>query len=222
MLRSEDWAVLAGSPLFYTVAEREIKGLLREESLPVVDFAAGETIYDVRRFSHSLGILLAGQARVLKVRRQGKPLPMGILRAGDVFGMAAVFYHRDTYARSIRALEDCRILFLSEAVLERIFRCKPALALAYIHLLSRRIDDLNRKIDAFTGHDSRRRLAAYLWENADPHGGALVLSCSVKSLGEQLDMGRASLYRAFAALEAEGLIHKEGKRIVIPDLNLLK
>ena len=41
-------------------------------------------------------------------------------------------------------------------------------------------------------------------------------------LANTLDVGRASLYRAFDKLESEGLIIKDGKTITVLDKNTLR
>ncbi len=222
MLSKEDLTVIAKTPLFAVLSDSERKDLADKETLPIKEFSSGETIYSSDHFSHSLGILLTGKAQVKKTRDQGSPLTMAILAAGDIFGMAAVFFPTETYVREIKAINECRIVFFSQEVMERLFQTKPDLALSYIRLLSQRIHFLNGKIDAFTGHDSRSRLVAFLWENMDAEKGEVLLPYSVKSLGERLGIARASLYRAFDALETDGLIKREGKRILIPNLQLLR
>ncbi|MBQ5661825.1 MAG: winged helix-turn-helix domain-containing protein, partial [Clostridia bacterium] len=47
------------------------------------------------------------------------------------------------------------------------------------------------------------------------------LNTSITSLSELLDIGRASLYRAFDKLCEDGLIEKDGRRIRIPDTEAL-
>ncbi len=222
MYSREDLAVIAKTCLFADLSAAEVEALLGKDELTIGTFQSGEIIYDPAHFSHCLGILLAGKAEVRKIREQGVPLTMSSLEVGDIFGMAAVFYRRDTYLTEIKAVHDCRIIFFSQEVLERFFLEKPVLALSYIKLLSERIHFLNGKIQAFTGYDTQSRLVAFLWENADQETGIVALPYSIKSLGERLNIGRASLYRAFDALEAMGSIQREGKQIRILDFQLLK
>ena len=89
----------------------------------------------------------------------------------------------------------------------------------YLDFLSGRIRFLNRKIGYLTAGSAERRLALYL---ASFQKQELVLKDSISSLSELLDIGRASLYRAFDALEEQGLIRREGRSILVPDLKALE
>ena len=63
-----------------------------------------------------------------------------------------------------------------------------------------------------------RKLARYLLANGQ--GGSV--TCTASGLAQRLGISRASLYRAFEALEKSALIVRRGKTILIPDLAALE
>ena len=82
--------------------------------------------------------------------------------------------------------------------------------------MSGRICYLNHKIRYLTAGSAERRLALYL---ASFEKDIIELDASLSSLSELLDIGRASLYRAFDTLIADGYIEKNGRtiRLIAPD-----
>ena len=81
--------------------------------------------------------------------------------------------------------------------------------------LTEKVRYLNGKIDFFTAGSTKAKVYEYLVRAADERGNAAP-TVSIKRLAEQLDMGRASLYRALDALSQEGKIEKTetGFRII--------
>ena len=85
--------------------------------------------------------------------------------------------------------------------------------MSYIAFLSQRIRFLNRKIDSFTAPSAREALLRHLLEIH--RDGAAEITGGYSQLARTLNIGRASLYRALDALEAEGCIRRDGKCITI-------
>jgi CRP-like cAMP-binding protein len=78
--------------------------------------------------------------------------------------------------------------------------------------MSARIRFLNEKIMYFTAGSTERRLALYL---ASLGKKTIKMSISMTDLANTLDVGRASLYRAFDKLSEDGYIIKSEKIILI-------
>ena len=90
----------------------------------------------------------------------------------------------------------------------------------YIRFLSGRVRFLNEKIDGLVSQNAPASLGNYLALNAEPSGGKLIVrpTGSISALAEQLNISRASLYRAFDTLERGGLIKRNGREIEIVKL----
>jgi len=97
-----------------------------------------------------------------------------------------------------------------------------AFRMNYIRFLSERICFLNTKIACFTAGSPERKLASFLLSGCPDGSDRYSLIINANSLSEMLNVGRASLYRAFEKMEADGLITKDGKQITVPDKNILK
>jgi CRP-like cAMP-binding protein len=169
----------------------------------------GESIYTPHRFRRCLGVLLSGQVQVSK-----QELVMSTLKAGDLFGAAALFTDSPDYATTLTALSDCDLVLLPQENVSRLLGESPEFARGYVGYLSGRIQFLSRRLDAVSADTAQGKLGQYLLTNADETD---CLTLSATGLSQRLGVGRATLYRAFETLERDGAICREGKTIRILD-----
>lgn len=171
--------------------------------------AKGEAIYDRTRFRRCLGVVLRGR---IQVRRE--TLLMATLGDGDVFGAAALFTDQADYPTTLTALDACDALLIPEESVRLLLRECGAFAEDYAVYLSGRIRFLSRRLEAVSAGSNRGKLAQYLLDNA---GAAGEITLSATQLCQRLGVGRATLYRAFSALEQAGIIARTGKTIRVLD-----
>ena len=187
----------------------------------VADFSAGQEIYSPQDLEKKLGIVLSGTASVFSPDEKGGVL-LRTLEKGDTFGVATLFSHRDRFVSLIVAKKACRILFFSEASAESLLCEDAAFRMNYVRFLSDRICFLNTKISCFTAGSPERKLAFFLMALEEGDSPQYTVSLNANALSDMLNVGRASLYRAFDKLESEGLIKKDGKTITVLDKNTLR
>ena len=202
-----DAAGLSAHPLF-----REVEPALLEEVLAGserVSVPKGGTVYDPHRFRRCLGVLLSGE---VEVRRES--LLVARLRAGELFGAAALFGGGDAYPTTLTALTDCALVLIPQEGVARLVRESGAFAEGYVTYLSGRIRFLSGRLDTVSADGGAGKLARYLLTAADGEGR---LTLSATQLCQRLGVGRATLYRAFDALERAGAARREGRSIIITD-----
>ena len=202
----------ASHPLLCRVAAPLREQILAQAQLLTVD--RGEAVYDRHRFQRCLGIVLQGRIQVRK-----EALLMSTLSQGDVFGAAALFNQSPDYPTTLTALTPCRVLLLSQESVRRLLRESPDFAEDYVTYLSQRIQFLSTRLDAVSASTAEGKLSQFL-RNADDGSGEL--SVSATRLSTLIGVGRATLYRAFEALEQEGAIARQGKTIRILDREKLR
>ena len=83
----------------------------------------------------------------------------------------------------------------------------------YLRYLTGRIRFLSNRLQSLAQAGAEGKLARYLLANGQ--GGSV--TCTASELAQRLGISRASLYRAFEALENSTLIVRRGKTILIPD-----
>ena len=124
-------------------------------------------------------------------------------------------HSRAAAREKVETHRSLRVLFVDdEKPLQELMQADFTAAENYMAFLTGRIQFLNQQIASFTLGDAAAQLMAFLKREA---GGAehLTLDCSISLLARRLNLSRASLYRAFETLEKQGMIQKQGRRILL-------
>lgn len=171
-------------------------------------FEAGDIIFSPAQGQKAIGWLLSGNAQI-STPDAGKQTLLRILNPAEPFGIASLF-SEEPYVSIIRAQKKCRVFFLTEAAVRELLENDTAFLYRYLQFLSSRVRFLNRKIGYLTAGSTERRLAFYL---ASQGADTFTLPVSISDLSELLDVGRASLYRAFDKLAGDGFIQKDGRTL---------
>ena len=216
MLTEKDIKKIAANPLFWGTDIERAKSIFDEHACRVAVFADGETIISPNTQEHTAGILLSGSA-VVTTPDPFRNTLLRYLGAGEPFGIANLFSNAP-YVSMITANKTCRVFLMSEEAIRRLLEVDHAFLYQYLGFLSGRIRYLNRKIGYLTAGSAERRLALYLSAQKQTH---IRLDASISALSELLDVGRASLYRAFDKLTEDGYITKKGRSITLLDADAL-
>ncbi len=199
--------------LFKGLREQNIRDLLITAEEPL-HFSRGQALYEPHMFKRVLTLVLSGELLVTSSNSEGKSAILNTLGCGAVCGVTALFGDEETFVTQVTARKDTDVLLISQEVLSAWFAQYPVLAENYIRFLTDRIRFLNRKITTYTGGQSDDRLLRYLQDHCDADG-CVQLSGRVSDLARILDVGRSSLYRSLEALEKEGKLRRDGKRLWI-------
>lgn len=204
--------LIASTFLFESMDEIVVERIVSDSRCVREQFSKGSRIFDETHFRRCLGILLAGEIRVDKLTPDGKYMKMSCLTPGECFGAAAMFSGRERYATVLTAEKNAEVLFVPEELIRWTMQRDFTITENYIRYLSDRIWFLNEKISSLTAGSAEQRLAVFLLEHCDKTG---VLNTSMTDLSQQLNIGRASLYRALETLEGQKLVCRGGKSLEI-------
>lgn len=204
-LTQEELDLIKAAVLFRGESEECVLDCIADERCTAERFSKGGVVYTPQKFFRSLGILLSGVIQVTK-----GALVVNQLGPGELFGAAALFSGEEDYETTLTARDCCRVVFLPQELVSSGLAAHPGLAMNYIYYLSGRIHFLNRKLDGLLAPGAAEKLMRYLLSQT---GGRV--ECSATELSLRLDVGRASLYRAFAELEERGAIVRRGKEITV-------
>ena len=205
-LSVSDLKTLSTCFLFKNVDEILMEQLCTDPRCEQISYPRGAVIFDEIHFRRCLGILLTGEVLVEKNTADGKRLNMTRLTPGECFGAAAMYTQQQRYASLLTAKRPTQILYLPQAVITWAMERSFTITENYITYLSDRI--LSSRISALTAGTAQQKLAVYLIEQGD-------VAISMTDLSQQLNLGRASLYRAVEELEESGAILRDGKMLKV-------
>ncbi len=209
----EIYPLITQNPIFCSASPDTVNKYLNEDTLSIKRFEAGELIYSPGSDKKSVGLVLRGKTEVTSVAGRERAV-IKTHSEGNMFGVANL-YSDEPPPSIICAAETTEMLFIDGEAFCSVIENDMNAMRAYLTFLSKKIIYLNKEISTFTAPNAEKKLAFFLCENQ--RDGVFEPSFSMSRLAEMLGVGRASLYRALDSLEAEGLIKRAEKAILIPD-----
>ncbi len=210
LLTEKDRKKIFQHPFFSDLDPKQTADVLAAHDCRVADYAGGETILSPASCERQAGLILSGAALVTTKDASRRAL-LRFLHEGDLFGVSNLFTD-EPFATCITADKHCRVFFLPREAVRALLTSDPLFLSHYLEFLCNRVCFLNRKIGYLTAGSAERRLALYLSSLGKTE---ILLDASLSALSELLDVGRASLYRAFDRLSSDGYIRKDGRRITV-------
>lgn len=211
-LTAAEWQALSDCPLLEGASPELVLRVASDAQTRVCRYSSGEVVYSPGRFLRCLGVLLRGTVEVT----QGET-SVSVLQPGELFGAAALYNDLPRFATTLTARGDCRALLIPQSQLDGLLGREELLRHNYLRYLSGRIRFLSARLQSLSAGGGEERLVRYLLTN---HQDGAV-HCSATGLAKRLGISRSSLYRAFEDLEARGLIRREGKTVLVHDLQAL-
>lgn len=198
--------ILKQIPVFSVVEEAQLLAILNTFA-HVATYSKEDIIFSPDSKFKMYGVLLKGEARVLK-----DYVTVSVLKEGQGFGLAALYQEEKGFVNTIQAKSACKVLWIQKEGIDQLLLETHAFAFSYISYLSGRIYYLNEKIEAYTAPNAEEKLWNFL-ENIRPENGKIT-DVSMTELTRQVNVSRASLYRALDALQKRNLIRYEHKTII--------
>lgn len=211
--------ILDQCPLFSNVSEDVMTTLLSSEEACIRAFSPGEEIPLLNGNDRALVVLTSGIALAYSTDA-ARSVILRAISPGTAFGVSILFSDEEPVS-VIRAKGKAEALFLSPEAVWKLIELSTDFRMNYIRFLSGRIRFLNRRIACYTAGSAERRLALYLADLPEESPGRAYIDLPLSDLCEQLDIGRASLYRAFTKLTEAGLIERTDRHVRIFDRKAL-
>lgn len=204
--------LICKSEIFAGVDEIIVEGIITDNRCTLQQIPKGDRLCG----GDGVGIVLAGRIQMEKPLPDGKYMKISFLQPGACFGRSQSVESGGTWLTAARNTE---VLCLPEAVLRWAMQRNFTITENYIRYLTDQIHMLYEKLSDLTGGTAKQRLAVFLDANCDAEG---VLRTTMTDLSRQLNVGRATIYRALGALEEQRLIRTGGKTIQVMDRQTLR
>jgi len=209
---------LCDSKIFMGVNRKNLSSLLESQETTIVTYLKGEEVFTTETYEQCLGFVVKGSVNVIKPVSN---VLISTLTKGDFFGAITLYSNKGYFVANLVATSETKVLFIDKTTIGMLMLQDKVISTNLIAYLSERLYYLNAKIDSFTGGTAETRLATYLNEQFGGYKN-LKLSVSFTKLASGLNIGRASLYRAFDRFISEEIIQKDGKYIRLLDEEKLK
>jgi CRP-like cAMP-binding protein len=187
----------------------------------------GEILFMAGDPAGGLYVVVEGSIRAYRVSADGREQILHVERAGATLGEVPVF-DEGCYPSTTAAEEDSILLFIKKRDVLNLCLERPQISVAALKLLARRVRNCAALVESLSLKDVDRRLAALLCAEASDHSrrcGTSVtfeLALTHQQIAARIGSVREVVSRALARLQQGGLIQMDGRRITIPDEEVLR
>jgi CRP/FNR family transcriptional regulator, dissimilatory nitrate respiration regulator len=168
--------------------------------------AAGEALFHRGDTSAGFFEIVSGRLRLDRTGADGRALTLHAAGAGESIAEASLFspaYHCDAVA-----VTDTVVRLYRKSTVLAAFERDPAAAADFMAMLAHQVMTLRTRLEGRNIRSARDRLLHHLMVNA-ADGRTVILRGTLKELAAELGLSHEALYRALAALEADGEIVRE-------------
>lgn len=207
--------LLKDSFLFRGMTPEEIESIISKSPPTVISFRRGQEVFSSTSGQKQVGFILGGRCEVRLSRPDGYRTVLNILSPTDSFGILSV-YSAEAFPTQIFATKNSEIIYFTDEQIKDFVNSNLQISSNLINFLAGRIQFLNKKVATFSGVRASDRLAAFILCESE-RLGADSFDFNCQKTAEEINAGRASVYRAISTLTELGLISFSNKKIQIND-----
>ncbi len=210
---------LQDSELFRDLSPRDMAELERVTTLTSVP--RGRVFYRPEDPGERLFLLRAGRVQLYRISPEGKKLVIATLGAGALFGEMALL-GQQMHNAFAEAMEDCSIMVMSRADLERLMLNDATIGRRILALTRKRLSDAEARLEDMAFKGIPARLASLLLRLAADQGDTSINGLTHQDLAETIGTYRETATQVLNDLKTAGLIEIGRKRITILDVERLR
>jgi CRP-like cAMP-binding protein len=143
----------------------------------------------------------------------GRPVVLFTAVQGDLLAEAALF--AEVYLCDAVAVTEATVRVLPKTILLSLLDRDPTAARKFTALLAHEVILLRTRLEVLNIRSASERVMRHLTLAATPDHHTIKLTGTLKELAGELGLTHEALYRTLADLEAQGLIEREGGRILL-------
>lgn len=209
----ESFDVLNNCILFSDISDETKNRMLKDTRTSCCTLNEGDYLFCENKNTEPVICILSDG--ILEVFREhnGARVLLNEIKAPGIVGASILFGSDKQFQTTVKAKKKCHVILFQQSQLVELIKENGDFAIKYISFLSDKIRFLNKRIASFTSGSAASRLAYYLIKNSK--NGTCEISRT--RLASEIDVGRASLYRAIDTLSEHNLIQTDGKKIIISD-----
>jgi CRP-like cAMP-binding protein len=219
--------VLLKSALFQNIQAEDLQAMLTCLQPKISRYQKNDLIAAAGDKFENMGIMLSGEAAVIKESAAGNRMMLANLKESDLFGEVVVFSAKSRWPASVIAQKPCLVMFLSRQKI--IGQCENACAWHrqiienMLKLISEKTLLLNKQVEYLSIKSMRGKISSFLMEEYEKAGNTtFMLPLQRSELADFLNVSRPSMSREMGRMRDEGVIDFHRSSFQIKDLEALK
>jgi CRP/FNR family transcriptional regulator, cyclic AMP receptor protein len=217
----DDQELLRTVPIFSELTDGDIASLGRLTARR--RFPKDTVVFFENEEGDSFFMILEGRIKVTILGDDGREVILSMLGPGDFFGEMALLDNEPRSATAI-AVEETELLSLHRSDFQTVLTDNRSITTALIKILTARLRRANHQISTLALLDVYGRVARVIVDMAREEGRRLrdgriaFRRATHQEIANRIGTTRETVTRMLKDLERQGLIHIEGKEIVVePD-----
>jgi len=219
--------ILVSSPIFHDISPSQLDIMLDCLNPKINTYNKNSYIAVQGEPYTGLGILLSGEAAIIKESASGSRVIMTVIGPGDLFGEMIAFSPRKHWPASVFAQSTCSVMFLPPEKI--IGECTQVcggytqLIKNMLVLLSTKALMLNQRVEYLAIKGMREKISIYLLEQYKINQkNTFVLPLKRNELADFLSVSRTALSRELGRMRDEGIIEFYRTSVKINNLAMLR
>jgi len=210
-------------PVSYLTVPSDVRDVLARNGRQL-RVRKGHVLLAVGLPANDVYLVIEGSVSVSLVSAQGRETVLRLIEQGEMFGELAAI---DGQPRSadVVAVENSTLLVIPGTTFVGLIEKEPVLSLWLARYLAHQVRYLTNRIYELSTMGVGPRLQAELLRLAgdpQPDGSACITRIPTQAeLAARIGTNRETVTREFALLVREGLLTREGRRIVVPSVERL-
>lgn len=218
-----DDAELRRLPLFAELDDEQLARM--RDSRRTLTLGAGETLFHMGEKSNHFYFVDSGAVKLFRISPAGQEKIVEIIRAGQTFAEAVMFFERPLYPVNSEALEPTTLTAFDSTVFMAMLRQSTDTCIRMLGTLSMRLHHRVNEIDALSLQNATLRVVHFLIDRlteSDTDSNIIELEAAKKIIAARLSIQPETFSRVLHALTDAGAIHVDGRRIAIKDEKRLR
>lgn len=206
-----DISILKQVSLFHLMDKAEIEKLLSCLSFHTQTYKKNEIIILAGSFINEIGVVLVGNALIVKEDFWGNRAVISEVPPASIFGEMYACNPGDPFEVSVIANEDCTILYLS---VDKIITTCPLACSFHKTLIQNLIQDMSRKnrklmkkVEHMSKRTTREKILSYLSNiSSSCDASSFTIPFNRQELADYLSVDRSALSNELSKLKEEGIL----------------
>ena len=212
--------VLKKLPLLQDLAHDTLARLA--ESVQLLDLRRRHVIYLPGDPGRAVYFLSTGRVKISKVTRDGKELTLDYRGPGDVFGELCLI-DGGPREEMAEAMDSALVAEVDRNVFERLIQREGLVGYRLSKILAQRRREIENKLENLVFKDVNSKLAELLLRLATEYGvddsrGTLVaIKITHQEMANLIGSTRETVSLTLSQFKRSGLIHTEGRKVILAD-----
>jgi len=172
--------------------------------------------------SSTVYMIKTGNVKTYKSLPDGREQIISVLSAGDMLGFDSLY--DDKYSCTAEVIQDVELCCIKKSDLIRLLKENPEVNMKFIKIMNRELNRAQERIRDLGLKDAREKVATLLMSlfTSRPAFGKPGFTLSRQEISEMVGVAQETVIRILSEFRSDGVIHTEGKNIVVVQPDELK